>query len=181
MNESLRNELIAMSSEDQQILKEVAASGELGNQEYHPKIKVVHEKNNKRIKIIIATYGWPGSDLVGQDGCEAAWLLVQHAVLDTKFMESCIPLLEIAVKNKKAEGKHLAFLKDRVLTMSGQPQIYGTQFDINEDGKMFSLPLQDPEKVNELRKEVGLESLEERLKHMQHRQNSIRKNNKIES
>jgi len=30
---------------------------------------------------------------VGLDGSEAAWLLVQHAVLDTEFMDKCLPLL----------------------------------------------------------------------------------------
>ncbi len=165
-----------MSIEDQQVLQEVAESGELGQQEYHPKIKAVHEKNNKRIKSIISTYGWPGFDLVGKDGCEAAWLLVQHSVLDITFMESCIPLLESAVKNEQAEGWQLAFLKDRVLTMSGLPQIYGTQFDITKDGKMFSLPLENPTLVNKLRKEIGLEPIEERLKDMQKRHDALRIN-----
>lgn len=178
MNESLRNELISMSNEDQQVLKEVAESGELGKHEYHPKIKAVHERNNKRIKSIIATYGWPGSDLVGKDGSEAAWLLVQHAVLDTEFMESCLPLLRGAVKNKNAAGKHLAFLTDRVLIMSGQPQIYGTQFDITKDGKMFSMPIKNPDKVNKLRKEMGLEPLEKRLKYMQDRHDRMQNNKK---
>lgn len=176
MNESLKKELLAMVKEDQDTLRELQDSGELGTVEYHPKIKAVHKRNNKRIKEIVSEHGWPGIDMVGKEGAEAAWLITQHAVLDTHFMESCVPLLKEAVKKQQAAGHHLAFLQDRVLTMSGQQQIYGTQFDIDEDGKVFPMPIKDPDNVDILRQKVGLESLLERTKFMQERQDIIRKN-----
>jgi hypothetical protein len=176
MNIILKNELIAMVDEDQRILKELHDNGELGTVEYHPKIKKIHEKNNRRIKEIIAEVGWPGIDLVGEDGAEAAWLIVQHAVLDTDFMKSCLPLLEKAVANKQAKGHHLAFLHDRIMTMSGRPQKYGTQFDISENGEVTSLPIENSQIVDKLREEIGLESLAERTKQMQEIQNERIKN-----
>jgi predicted nucleic acid-binding protein len=115
-----------MQEEDQQVLQELIDRGELGTVEYHPKIKVIHEKNNARIKEIIKSYGWPGISAVGKEGSEAAWLIVQHAVLDTKFMNECLSLLREAVHQGEAEGWCLAYLQDRVLTMSDKPQIYGT-------------------------------------------------------
>ena len=160
-----------MVDEDQRTLKELHDNGELGTVEYHPKIKKVHEKNNRRIQEIILEVGWPGIDLVGEDGAEAAWLIVQHAVLNTEFMESCIPLLEKAVASKQAKGRHLAFLYDRIMTMSGKPQKYGTQFDISENGEVTPLPIEDLEIVDKLREEIGLESLAERTKQMQKIQN----------
>ncbi len=79
MNDSLRKELLAMVKEDQDVLRELQNSGELGTIEYHPRIKAIHERNNKRIKEIISEHGWPGIDIVGKDGAEAAWLITQHA------------------------------------------------------------------------------------------------------
>ena len=175
MNDRLRKELLAMAKEDQDTLRELQESGELGTVEYHPKIKAIHERNNKRIKEIVNKHGWPGIGMVGKDGAEAAWLITQHAVLDINFMESCVPLVKEAFDKKQAEGHHFAFLQDRVLTMSGKPQIYGTQFDIDENGKVFPLPIKDPKKVDELRQEIGLESLSERIKFMQNRQDEARK------
>ena len=171
-----------MADEDQRVLKELHETGELGTVEYHPKIRQVHEKNNRRIKEIVNKYGWPGNDLVGKKGADAAWLITQHAVLDLEFMNFCLPLLNEAVINKQAEGRHLAFLKDRTLTMAGKPQIYGTQFDTNEEGKMVPLPIENPDIVDDLRAELGLETMKERTSFMQRledeRANNRKKANK---
>lgn len=45
--------------------------------------------------------------------------------------------------------------------MSGKPQIYGTLRDIDKDGIAYPLPITEPEKVEKLRTEVGLDSLSE--------------------
>lgn len=157
-------------------MQELIDSGELGHSEYHPKIKAIHEKNNVRIKEIISQYGWPGFNLVGKEGSEAAWLIVQHAVLDSEFMDKCLPLLKEATIQKEAEGWSLAYLQDRVLTMSGKPQIYGTQHDIDENGMAYPLPIEEPGKVETLRTEVGLDSLSEATRRIQERYNTTAAN-----
>ncbi len=49
----------------------------------------------------------------------------------------------------------IAFLEDRLLTMDGKPQIYGTQFrTVDETTEPF--PMEDPEHVDERRACVGL-------------------------
>lgn len=164
LNQQLRNELLSMQEEDQRVLQELIDSGELGATEYHPRMKAIHEKNNARIKKIISEYGWPGFSMVGKKGSKAAWLIVQHAVLDTEFMDKCLPLLKETIIQGEAEGWCLAYLQDRGLTMSGKPQIYGTQHDIDENGIAYPLPIEDPEKVEALRKEVGLDSLSDATK-----------------
>lgn len=171
LNQQLHNELLSMQEEDQRVLQELIDCGELGEKEYHPRMKTIHEKNNLRIKELISTYGWPGFSIVGKEGSEAAWLIVQHAVLDTPFMEQCLPLLKDAVKNNEAEGWCLAYLQDRVLTMSGKNQIYGTQHEIDESGNAYPLPIQEPENVEELRKEVGIEPLSNATMRIQERYN----------
>ena len=159
-----------MADEDQRVLQELHESGELGSGEYHPELRKIHERNTSRIKDIIKENGWPGNDLVGKRGADAAWYITQHSVLDVEFMHSCLPLLQAAVANKQAEGRHAAFLLDRTLTMAGKPQKYGTQFDIDEDGKAVPLPIENPEIVDDLRAELGLETMAERIRHMQSRE-----------
>ncbi|ACM20415.1 hypothetical protein Geob_2060 [Geotalea daltonii FRC-32] len=175
MNEDLRDELCLMQHEDQRVLQELIENGELGTVEYHPRIKEIHERNNARIKQIVEQYGWPGRSLVGKEGADAAWLVAQHAVLDTAFMESCLALLGAAVRSGEAEGWHLAYLQDRVLTMSGRPQIYGTQHQIDENGTAFPLPIKNPEDVDNLRREMGLDTLAEATNRIQERENAVRR------
>jgi hypothetical protein len=178
MNEFLKGELISMANEDRRTLLELHESGELGTVEYHPKVKKIHERNTSRIKDIIKIHGWPGNDLVGPKGAEAAWYIVQHSVLDTEFMKSCLPLLEKAVEKKQAEGWHLAFLLDRTLTMDGKPQRYGTQFKDDEKGQVVPFPIENPSIVDDLRRKLGLDSLERRIEIMQRFQDQTVKNRK---
>lgn len=176
MNKKLRDELLSMQHEDQQVLQELVDSGELGTVAYHPRIMEVHERNNARIKQIVEQCRWPGISLVGKEGAEAAWLIVQHAVLDTEFMGVCLELLGEAVRNGEAEGMHFAYLQDRVLIMSGKPQIYGTQHDVDENGIAFPLPIENPSEVDCLRKEMGLDTLAKATSRIQERANTIRRN-----
>ena len=173
MNEELRSKLIAMAKKDSQVLQKLIDSRELGTVEYHPKMKAVHDENNSRIKDIVKEYGWPGNTLVGEDGAKAAWYIVQHAVSDTEFMNYCLPLLKEAAKQKDTENWFFAYLQDRVLTMAGKPQIFGTQHDIDKNGKVFPLPIKAPENVDEMREKVGLEPLSEATKRIQKRHNAI--------
>jgi Family of unknown function (DUF6624) len=178
MNEQLKKELISMANEDNRVLQELHDSGELGTLEYHPKITKVHERNTSRIKAIIKEYGWPGNDLVGTHGADAAWYITQHSVLDTEFMNTCLPLLQDAVANNQAEGRHLAFLLDRTLTMAGKPQKYGTQFKTNEEGKTVPFPIENLKMVDNLRVGLGLETLAERTRYMQSRDDELVSNRK---
>ena len=79
------------------------------------------------IRQVIAEHGWPGRSDVGDDGAQAAWLLVQHADADPAFQRDCLGLLTSAVGQGEARRSHLALLTDRVLVAEGQPQEYGTQ------------------------------------------------------
>jgi hypothetical protein len=137
-------------------------------------MRALHENNTSVLKEIIKKYGWPGISLVGGDGAKSAWLIAQHAVSDTKFMSDCIELLKIAIAAGDVEGWQLAFLEDRVRTMSGKDQLYGTQFDVDKGAWPIPFPITEPEKVNERRKALGLNSLEERLEQMRERERQSR-------
>lgn len=128
-------------------------TGDLKEEVYHPEMKALHERNNSRIKEIIENVGWPTISLVGKEASKAAWLIVQHAILDEAFMNVCLALLENSIKDNDAESWCFAYLKDRTLTMKGMPQIFGTQFDM-KNGKVVPFPIEDMSVVDELRKRL---------------------------
>ena len=166
MNQNIVNELVTMMKEDQQLLQQLFDSGELPSESYHPRMKALHEQNASRLKEIIGAHGWPGISLVGEEAAKAAWLIAQHSVSDTDFMAECVSLLEHAVSREDAAGWQLAFLQDRVRTLGGELQYYGTQFDIDENGWPIPFPIEDSATVNERRARLGLNSLEERQEQM---------------
>ena len=120
------------------------------------------------MKEIIQDVGWPTISLVGHDASKAAWLIVQHAILDEPFMDECLELLNNAINNNDAESWCFAYLKDRTLTMKGKPQIYGTQFDV-QDGKVVPFPIKNVGIVDDLRRELGLDTMSEATKRIQER------------
>jgi hypothetical protein len=175
MNTELAQQLVSMMELDQNTFARLAAAGEIGpHQPYHPRLREIHEENTRALAEIIDKVGWPTIPRVGRDGAEAAWLIAQHAVLDTEFMSSCADLLEVAVAERDVDGWQLAFLRDRLQTMSGEKQIYGTQFDQDSEGWPIPFPIQDEGGVDERRRELGLNSLEERLGEMRVREKAIR-------
>ncbi len=120
-------------------------------------ILALDEKNQERLLEIVEEMGWPGSDLIGEAGTHAFWLLVQHSP-DVAFQNRCLPLLKKATGQGFAELKDFAFLQDRVLIRMGEPQIYGTQTVI-VDGQVIFYPIQEEEDVEVRRFEMGLNTL----------------------
>lgn len=172
MIKDLAQKLIAMAEEDQRVLQRLFESGELPAEYYHPEMKALHERNTTALKDIIKDYGWPVISLVGNKGADSAWLIVQHAVSDQAFMTECVALMKQSVDD--IEGWQLAFLQDRVLTMSGKDQYYGTQFDKDDEGWPKPFPIADPDSVNERRLALGLNTLEARFEQMVEREKNRR-------
>jgi len=174
---NLAGNLLSLSQLDQETLNELATKGELGpHQPYHPRMREVHEDNTRILSEIIDQIGWPSISRVGKDAAESAWLIAQHTVSNTEFMARCADLLEAEVFNEDAEGWQLAFLRDRLLTMAGKKQIYGTQFDQDDDGWPIPFEIENPGGVDERRKKLGLNSLSERLSEMRDRETHRREN-----
>jgi len=156
-DEILRQELLRRMQADQEARKPI-----LSNTGFK-RLKKLDRENTGRMKEIVKQFGWPGKSLVGTDGTNAAWLLVQHADHDAAFQKQCLELLRAAVKKGEATGQQLAYLTDRVLTGEKKKQVYGTQFRF-VDGKLQPYPIEDEANVDKRRKEVGLSSLADYLK-----------------
>lgn len=159
MNEKLRRRLLEMKARDLRVREKLAKTGELF-EGYAPEMEKVHRENAFELEKMIDRNGWLGKSLVGKDGAEAAWLIVQHAISLPEFQRKCLNLIRAAVSQGEAGARQAAFLEDRINFFEGEPQRYGTHFDWNDDGKMQVYDLENEAKVNDYRAEVGLNPLE---------------------
>jgi uncharacterized protein (TIGR03067 family) len=175
----LRSELLGRTKADQEARKAIMqwmkdhgpdsgtaadASKEL-KAEYEKlraKVTALDTDNTKWLQGVVDRHGWPSITLVGKDGANAAWLLVQHADADPKFQRRCLDLMAKLPKDEVSQ-LNLAYLTDRVLLAEGKKQVYGTQF-IFVDGKWRPRPLEDEANVDKRRAEVGLQPLAEYAK-----------------
>ncbi len=128
-------------------------------------VQQADEENTKRLAEIVERYGWPRIALVGKEGANAAWLLVQHADRNRPFQRQCLDLMTQLPKDEVSQ-RDLAYLTDRVLLAEGKKQVYGTQMN-SAEGKWTPQPLEDPDNVDQRRAERGLEPLAEYIKQME--------------
>lgn len=119
LNESLSRELIALAKRDLSVRDELVADGSLGTHGYHPRMEAVHQDNAAHLAAIIERYGWPGKNLVGEEGAWAAWLIAQHAIGNPPFMRHCLSLLKEAAARNEALPWQVAMLEDRIRSTKG--------------------------------------------------------------
>ncbi|WP_157979770.1 DUF6624 domain-containing protein [Kribbella monticola] len=135
-------------------------------------ITVVHE-NAERLGHIITQYGeWPGRSLVGEDGADAAWLILQHCgsgvpTVGTPellaFQRRCLPLLEQAAAIGEAHPRHLAHIADNLHARADEPPEFAvltSAYSVVDGQPIFSRPL-DLRAVDRRRGEIGLLPLAE--------------------
>ena len=157
---SIPDKLIEMQNADLALREKLVQNGQLG-EGYNEEMKELHEKNAKILNNIIDTIGYPTTDKVGIKANEAAWLIIQHSISQPELMKKCAALLKSAVRENKASPQNLAYLTDRIAVFEEKLQLYGTQFDWDENGNLSPNPYDNLTKVNERRKSIGLNTLEE--------------------
>lgn len=118
----------------------------------------IDEANLARVEQIVAESGWPGYALVGRDGAQTVFLVVQHAGLEAQ--QRYLPLMQAAVDASDANPSELALLVDRVRVRTDRPQLYGSQLRRNDaTGAMEFYPIEDEPEVDARRAAMGLEPL----------------------
>ena len=135
-------------------------------------LEVVRE-NTARLRQLIAQYGvWPGRSLVGEDGADAAWLILQHCgsgvpTIGTPenlaFQRSCLPLLEQAVLVGEAHPRHLAHIADNLHERFDEPPEYAvlaSAYSIVDGQPVFTRAADLPQ-IERRRSAIGLAPLSE--------------------
>lgn len=157
---SIAERIIDLENADLELRDRLVRNGQLG-EGYNEEMEKLHNRNAKILNDIIDTIGYPTIDKVGKEASEAAWLVIQHSIGQPDFMKRCRELLENAVSENNADPRNLAYLTDRIAVFEGKLQLYGTQFDWNKNGELSPDPFDDLAKVNQRRKLIGLNTLEE--------------------
>jgi hypothetical protein len=114
-------------------------------------------QSEERLRAVVAKHGWPVRSKAGEQGALAAFLVVQHASLETQ--REFLPVVQKAVEDGELRGDTLAYLTDRIALGEGKQQVYGTQVGFDVEGSPIALNLADPEQVDERRETVGLPPL----------------------
>ncbi len=160
-NEELARELWRMKQLDQAYYYHIFASEKAHPDEAYMRRALwnlksrINDENLVRLEEIIAEHGWPKSSVVGGNAAAAAFLIVQHADLETQ--KKYIPLMREATDAGEARKSSLALLIDRIEMREGRPQVYGSQLRTNpETGQIEVYQILDPENVDARRAEMGL-------------------------
>lgn len=124
----------------------------------------VDHQNTQWLKQIVAERGWPTISSAGERGSNAAWLLTQHADLDPAFQLHALRLIEPLMAEGEVSRRNYAYLYDRVMLKLAGKQRFGTQMTC-ETGGRGPRPLEEPERVDELRSQVDLEPVAEYLEY----------------
>ena len=151
--------IVKLKNADLALRSKLVKSGQL-SEGYNEEMAKLHKQNTKILNDIIDQIGYPTIDKVGKEGSEATWLIIQHSIGQPVFMKKCAKLLEEQVPDDQANKKNLAYLTDRIAVFENKPQLYGTQFDWDENGELNPNNFDDLIKVNLRRNSIGLNSLE---------------------
>ncbi len=152
--------IIRLKNADLELRDRLILSGQLG-EGYNEEMAKLHNKNAVILNNIIDKIGYPTIDKVGEEASEATWLVIQHSIGQPAFMKKCAKLLAEAVRDDRASERNLAYLTDRIAVYENKPQLYGTQFDWDENGELSPKRFDNLTKVNLRRKSIGLNTLEE--------------------
>lgn len=156
----IAKKIINLRNADLALRDKLVQNGQISDG-YNEEMKELHNKNAKTLNEIIDATGYPTIDKVGKEANEATWFIIQHSIEQPEFMKKCAKQLEIAVNENKADPKNLAYLIDRIAVFEDKPQLYGTQFDWDENGILSPNKFDNIFKVNERRKSIGLNTLDE--------------------
>ena len=122
-----------------------------------------HAINERKVKVILDKYGWPGKDIIGEQGNWTICNVIQHS--DNEIRIKYLPMIRQAVKDKKLHPRFLVRTEDRIATERGDLQIYGGQMKYYPETKSFNVwPVYDPVNIDKRRAEIGLEPISEFLK-----------------
>jgi hypothetical protein len=148
----LQRELLELRKSDQDALQ--------GPQMPVEQLLALQQAHTRRLKEIVAEYGWPTLSMVGNDAAQGAWLLVQHADDDHAWQRKALAMMEALVPSNEVRKPDIAYLRDRLDVADHLPQRYGTQGHCVASAKWAPFTLVEPEQVDARRQAMDLGTLD---------------------
>ena len=120
--------------------------------------QIINNKNQKELEGLLQAKGWPKISAVGQSASTTAFLIIQHSNIAKQ--KKYLPIIKKLCSIKESDWQEYALMYDRIQVSENKPQKYGSQIHFNEKTQTNELyPLENETKVEEWRKELGMESL----------------------
>ncbi len=128
--------------------------------ELEKRVLAVYQSNTVAAKKIYEKKGWPNSSMIGLDGVNAFWLLVQHST-DNEFQRTVLPSVKTAFsKGEIIDAQSFAWFVDQLLVSDGKPQRYGMKIKEWDGATPILFDIENPSQVNVVRGGIGLFNLE---------------------
>ena len=119
---------------------------------------LISEMNQKELETWLDKKGWPRKSEVGSDAAFTAWLIIMHS--NASLQHKYLPTIKKICEQNELPWVRYASIYDRCMFNEKKPQRYGTHSWYNEQtGKEEMYQLEDESKVNEWRREIGLDPL----------------------
>jgi hypothetical protein len=149
MDEGLRNELLLRFEKQRNMVKKASQVSDASLWDFE-----LGKADTVFLKRVVKKVGWPTISLVGKDGAQAAWQLLQHSDDDLSFQAHCLELMK-QLPSGEIMLRNIAYMEDRVRKGQGKPQLYGTQY-AKADGKAVDIKIEDVENLDKRRLSMGL-------------------------
>jgi outer membrane protein OmpA-like peptidoglycan-associated protein len=118
-------------------------------------VRLNDEKHFRMVDSLLQKQGWPKLSDVGNRAAKAVFLITTHSN-DLNALNRYIPMVKERCLEGEADWIWYVTMYDRLKTLEGLPQRFGTQYKIKEGDEPELFPLEDTLKVNEWRMELGL-------------------------
>jgi hypothetical protein len=149
---NIQNEIIRRRDRDQAVRKD-------------PKLKeewaAVDADNFAYLKSLVQRVGWIDTAHFGKPATAAAIIIAKHSS-DPRLMQAILPSVEKDMTHSGISAELFSVLYDESRLALGYKQRYGTQLAEDQAGP-YVVPLEEPDRVNELRKAIALPPLAEYL------------------
>lgn len=163
------NKLEVIRSQDQFLRQLISCAKENSNIDSN-EMYLIYETMGKYdslnlilVEKIVSDYGWLAVNKIGDRANQTLWAVIQHCSKED-IQQKYLPIIKNSVLKGETPASQYAFLVDRIAVNSGELQVFGTQICTDTTTKEKSVcPLQNPNQVDERRKEIGFEPLNEYL------------------
>jgi hypothetical protein len=124
----------------------------------------IDKKNQQIVVSTIEKCGFPSVEKHGYKSVETVFLVIQHA--GKSLREKYFPQIKKSADQGDLQWSKVALMEDRMLMDKGEKQKFGSQVHKKNGSDKWALyPIEDPQNVNKRRAQVGLDPIEEYLKH----------------
>lgn len=123
-------------------------------------------QHTNQLKEVIQQIGWPTISKVGAETSLNAWLIAQHADHDPAFQKQCLKLIQQLPANEVNQAL-IPYLEDRIRVNTNQPQLYGTQIQVDQNGDIKPYSIEDTERLDTRRAKFNLGPFAQYLQYCQ--------------